>query len=358
MCSIVLPFLVLISSELDGIINRTGYIQNRLWLLRTNIRRLQTFNDTIQLREDDEGILKGFLKISGRSRDFTVSYGIIDDEPTLCASIAGDKDSLRGKACRYAAGFFLEKQAKWNAILQDKWILPLRALIVRLLSDYSINSCDRIVASSRSLQSRMRLEEFEEIFTRSQTMLTAKVNQITSAHREVLHTLRLSVKRLRYSLEPTLPRLKEEVDALHSLQGSLGHINDLFVLTTSLQGLTSGGSKLKRALAALGEDSANLTLQSVQHLRTSWFIPPFPMNFSASAPISSLICKLASALRTQQATPHEDGLEVERRWILSALPPALSAWYERGISGGGLPTHGIRVEELSQGYLPGRTISD
>ena len=57
--------------------------------------------------------------------------------------------------------------------------------------------------------------------TVSQTMLTAKVNQITSAHREVLHTLRLSVKRLRYSLEPTLPRLKEEVDALHSLQGNM-----------------------------------------------------------------------------------------------------------------------------------------
>jgi hypothetical protein len=172
---------------------------------------------------------------------------------------------------------------------------------------------------------------------------------------EALHSLRLSAKTLRYALEGHAALPGSQTSGLRSLQGSLGRVNDALTLATTLGRLARDGKglmgSLQSALSALQREAERLTSARLAELRVQWLAPlPRYGHVTGAAQASNLtvlLGTLAAALLPKApsgpvggcrplAKSEEvlsgllnagaPGVEVERRWILSALPPALGQW--------------------------------
>jgi CHAD domain-containing protein/CYTH domain-containing protein len=148
--------------------------------------------------------------------------------------------------------------------------------------------------------------------------------------REGIHRARIEGKRLRYMLEPIAPAAPAAAPlaALRSLQDGLGGAHDLHMVMESLRAGPDTGAG-RRARIALQRE-----LESAAAERLAATIGSRNDIVFALPGIDGLL----DWLRSQPA-----GVEIERKYLLTGVPPRA----------GSAP-----VEEIEQGYIPGAGISE
>ncbi|MBV6522089.1 MAG: hypothetical protein MNPFHGCM_02234 [Gemmatimonadaceae bacterium] len=171
-----------------------------------------------------------------------------------------------------------------------------------------------------------------------------------------IHRARIEGKRLRYLLEPLRPlhpSIGGIVTRLKSLQDILGAVHDAHVWGEALhqtlqraadrQGRVlrrrATGAERTRRGAALPPMSALMALADAMHAHAASEFAVFTRDWTGD-PASAFFAELeltATALADADGAP----LEIERKYLLSGVPPAMP----RGT-----------VAELLQGYLPGERI--
>lgn len=159
---------------------------------------------------------------------------------------------------------------------------------------------------------------------------------------EELHKARLRIKSLRYLMEPIARGTYEVaplVDECTALQNWLGDAHDLRLLAEHLSGLDEDDEAAAESLAALmraAEVQANLQLAKALELGLRYG------SGSDAAPFGGFLDGFERA--AERLRGHgQDHLEIERKYLLNALPPGVV---------------GHICLELDQGYLPGRDIRE
>lgn len=175
------------------------------------------------------------------------------------------------------------------------------------------------------------------------------------------HVARITVKRLRYVLEPfekELPVIPSAILRLKTLQDVLGDLHDSHRIASELHqalreaaaghaervyvdilpweetGKEAGaaeGPDARGGLAALARRLRARGDALFAELRSEWLD-----NGAASR-----LCGELAALGEQVARPSQPGIEIERKFLLSALPPHVRAF---------------PAEEIEQGWLPGSVL--
>ncbi len=151
---------------------------------------------------------------------------------------------------------------------------------------------------------------------------------------EAVHRARIAGKRLRYLLEPIealVPEGKECIAQLKALQDLLGDHHDTHVW---LLGLTEATPRAPRAalrtgLATIAAHVRQRSDQRFAAISESWL--------GGEPPLFAAIGRLAASL----AGSATEGIEIERKYLLSALPKRMPK---------------RRLERIAQGYLPGERL--
>jgi len=160
--------------------------------------------------------------------------------------------------------------------------------------------------------------------------------------REALHALRLALKSVRYLLKPLASEADDERQLLQSLrraQDALGDINDAHALRDELRNLvttlgTNGAVTSRATRNGLDASEHDLTarIATAFAAAAAWYEPE-PLRERVSS-----LQAIADRWRTPSvALP----LEIERKWLLSSLPPRVLD---------------ITPATLQQGYLPGESL--
>ena len=160
----------------------------------------------------------------------------------------------------------------------------------------------------------------------------AEVHSVDDA--EPAHRARIDVKRLRYVLEPASGRVEgvdEVIEKLKTLQDDLGDLHDSHVFVAELDEITEKAPPEVRAgLLVLGERLHRRGVETFARLSTDW------LN-GATSPVLAKVTEVADRLALVQ-TP---GVEIERKYLLRALPDVVRE----------TPALNVR-----QGYLPGTSL--
>jgi len=166
----------------------------------------------------------------------------------------------------------------------------------------------------------------------------------TVADEAEAHRARIRAKRLRYLLEPIaadLDGVVERLEELKQLQDLLGDLRDAQLLTTLVSGLERGsdstGSATPPPEAKAGLRTVLGWLETERsalfsRLRESWL-------GDSSAPFFAAVEELRGSLVTEGS----GDVEIERKYLLSSLPPGLADRPYR---------------EIDQGYLPGERLQE
>ncbi len=181
-------------------------------------------------------------------------------------------------------------------------------------------------------------------------------------HQPAIHRARIAGKRLRYLVEPfrgEAEGAREIVRALKGLQDLLGDLNDLHNLARvageAMEEAALVRARQLRDAAILGEDAATVErvlstderpgllalLQAAQSARAERFArleAEWRGGGPERAELEQRVRELAARLGTD---PSAADLEIERKFLLSALPPACE---------------GREAVEIDQGYLPGERL--
>lgn len=172
------------------------------------------------------------------------------------------------------------------------------------------------------------------------------------------HRARIAGKRLRYLLEPLRDQHEEArpiVEQLAWLQDRLGELNDLGELATTagqaledaaldrarqLRVAAGGGGDVERALE---EDERPGLLALLERIRADRLARRAELKASSCEPGGSLeaLRRDVEALTARLAKAPPKDLEIERKYLLSALPPICI---------------GRDAVEIDQGYLPGERL--
>ena len=148
---------------------------------------------------------------------------------------------------------------------------------------------------------------------------------------EPAHRARIDAKRLRYVLDPASGRI-DGVDVvigkLKKLQDDLGDLHDSHVFVGELDDITEKASpEVRPGLLVLGERLRRRGTEAFASLSATW------LN-GATRPFFAEIGELAARLASAK-TP---GLEIERKYLLRALPDRVQE---------------VPPLQIRQGYLPG-----
>lgn len=175
--------------------------------------------------------------------------------------------------------------------------------------------------------------------------LTERLAEVVSpSNCEQAHDARIRLKRLRYLAEPAedcVDGVKELIADCKRLQDSLGELNDAHVLGAEIDDALDGidqderAAHLALARSGLVELAVRVTARREQlfvELERDWLgVGKNPI--AAGAPIVA-----DAALDAAHA-----GVEIERKYLLSRLPP--------------LPGE-VSLREVEQGWLPGKTLRE
>lgn len=155
-----------------------------------------------------------------------------------------------------------------------------------------------------------------------------------------IHRARIAAKHLRYVLEPfanSLPEVDTVTDRLKSLQDSFGDVHDAHVFVAELREVlpeaeiaASNGPDLVPGLLALIASLRARGLQAFEGAAPAWLGDGAASFFRQVETLADAIAGLA-----------DPGLEVERKFLLTGLPPLERA--EGPV-------------EIEQGYLPGERL--
>jgi CYTH domain-containing protein/CHAD domain-containing protein len=166
------------------------------------------------------------------------------------------------------------------------------------------------------------------------------VGVLTLADRERAHRARIHAKRLRYLLEPFAPALESNgfLRRVTRLQDDLGELRDAQVLAEEL------GALLRKSppdtvdgVKWLAERCSAREVAAWNRLAAEWLGGD---GEGAAGGIVAGTRKIAAELEGR-GIPAGPPLEIERKYLLSTLPPA---------------AEDARWQEIRQGYLPGKVI--
>jgi len=159
---------------------------------------------------------------------------------------------------------------------------------------------------------------------------------------EGLHAARLALKSARYLLTPLATHADDAPDLLQSLrhaQDAFGDINDAHALRRQLRELVTtlreSGARTSRAtLAGLHASERDLTarITTAFAAAAAWHEP---------APLRERVARLKAIADRWRTLPAAVPVEIERKWLLSSLPPRVLD---------------ITPATLQQGYLPGDSL--
>ncbi|MFK7985196.1 MAG: CHAD domain-containing protein [Sandaracinaceae bacterium] len=193
-----------------------------------------------------------------------------------------------------------------------------------------------------------------------ETHLDALVNGLgqveSTADEEKAHDARIDGKRLRYLIEPLRAEHKAAkalVKRLKRLQDLLGDLQDLYFLRGTVgQALEERALAQARQLRAAAEDGrlgealeaderAGLIalLARIAERRTAQFEVLFELWLSGEGELT----RLAADVRRFCAHLRHEPVEIERKYLLSTVPPEV---------------HNHPFVEIDQGYLPGSRITE
>ncbi len=162
----------------------------------------------------------------------------------------------------------------------------------------------------------------------------------SGADADPVHRARIAGKRLRYLLEPIeelVPEGKECIGQLKALQDLLGDHHDAHVWMLALVEVTPRAPRaaLRMGLATVAAHVQQRSDQRFVALRETWL--------SGDPPLFATLGRLAASLAAVAETTASasEGIEIERKYLLSGLPS---------------PMPKRRVERIEQGYLPGERL--
>ena len=151
---------------------------------------------------------------------------------------------------------------------------------------------------------------------------------------EAVHRARIAGKRLRYLLEPIETLVAEgpaAIAQLKTLQDLLGDHHDAYTWLQTLRAALPRAQRLaiRTGLRAIDARIEQRSAERFLTLQGEWL--------AGEAPLFALLERLAAALEARGRR----GFEIERKYLLSALPATMP---------------GARVQRIEQGYLPGERL--
>jgi CHAD domain-containing protein/CYTH domain-containing protein len=206
------------------------------------------------------------------------------------------------------------------------------------------------------------------LFARLGTDLRQALGSIHSVDDQAeAHASRLSAKRLRYALETVADQAPDAaalVDQLKALQDLLGEMHDADVLSSTIaeaaeeagaeQGRRASKAVRRGAIAAMGREGVRrqrrrdptpglLALAARVQAEKDARFAILAGDWLGGGADSLLNGVEALVRRLLPAAPRE--VEIERKYLLVALPPAVHA-------------DGVKSLEMDQGYLPGQRVRE
>jgi CHAD domain-containing protein/CYTH domain-containing protein len=172
---------------------------------------------------------------------------------------------------------------------------------------------------------------------RAAERLERRLGRIQSETGETeIHRARIAAKHLRYLLEPFaagLPGGDTLIERLKGLQDTFGDVHDAHVFLPTLRDAQAETERDLRAdlgpgLRSLARSLRGRALEAFGGASREWLDPAWRASFFEEV-------RVAAQALARQARP---GREVERKYLLSGLPPAAT---------------GAPSVEIEQGYLPG-----
>jgi len=328
--------------------------EDHLWTLRTSLRKIETLlricNIDPSLSVSFLLLLKNIRKETNKIRDSDVSRIVLID--TLCQN---NSSLIQPPGCSAALSTLQLFSA--GSRLDFRLRRTLQGALRKLIFIFTDCRCKKIhvsITDSRinalnDLQVRIT-QAFQTSFTPG-TTLNLRISR--------LHSIRIASRSMRYILE-LLPFENDNLKEVQSLTKELGLVHDLSNLARSLSRMPNQEELTRLAY--------NMEGASLNRAYESWF-----SNVTSSLNISSLMESRFNNLLAHLAVDVIDsmpshssstekvqpiiGIEIERRWVLSGLPPALFIWQASGSHLFDLPL-GTRVLHMLQGYLPGVAISE
>jgi CHAD domain-containing protein/CYTH domain-containing protein len=277
--------------------------------------------------------LRRLARRTSQSRDLEVHLAWLDEQ--LASAQEGDRAGI---------SWMIERLQGTSGRAGDKML----ALDERLFPTVH----DRLFAQLSRFRTRVRLDTDPR--RRSTAVVTARGVRSASSRlkkrlRRVfgysseaqIHRARIAAKHLRYLIEPFAGGLSNEdtvIEQLKSLQSAYGDVHDAHVFMAELRGALleaetttlSGDRDVVPGLTALIKTLHARGKQAFETVSTSWLWDRSEPFFNQVDAVADTIADLAQADR-----------EVERKFLLSGLPPLEDA--EGSV-------------EIEQGYLPGERL--
>ncbi|MFM8980939.1 MAG: CHAD domain-containing protein [Planctomycetia bacterium] len=287
--------------------------------------------------------LSRLQRATGEARDAEVGAAQVRE-------LASELDAPGREAAAWLAGH-LEARAR-TALrgLEREVLRPLARQLGRL----ERRLCTYPVAVARGPVARERFAPVlaAQLVAHGAALATA-LEAVQGAHDAAgAHAARIEGKRLRYLLEPLVGRLPSAAGALAALkrvQDALGVLQDAVALESQVlaarahcatgrdeAGLDEPGrdtTRREQALAALAQRVAQQRLARAEGLLGAW----------RQGPGGPALAAAVEALVAEVLAQSHAGLEVERKYLLRALPA--------------LPP-GTPSVEVEQGYLPGEVLQE
>lgn len=333
-----------------------------LHALRVALRKLRTVLRSYErelrgsVRRRRRSKLERWMSETGAGRDAEVQLEWLD-------RVRGELESGADRGVGWLAERLEERRRSAYAHLREVVVPELRELLRKLRRDLERYELEHVVGEPAATE---RFGERTAVLLRGLTAtLRDELSRVGGPEDEELaHDARKTGKRLRYLLEPLRDESVGAVEAivrqLKSLQSLLGELNDVAVraallrdeiphaaaararrLTAEAEGLDTGGES---GSGDEDEERGLLALMRITHERRLAIFDALGRDWLArGGALDALVAAVESLAVELAAGGDEPPREIERKYLLSALPPHARdfPW--------------VRID---QGYVPGERLHE
>lgn len=327
--------------------------------LRVALRRLRSlirfFERELEesLRKKAKKRIQTIARATGDARDAEVQLAWIE------AQLSRHDWTERAGARWWAAALSQRKESAYEK-LKDSLVPELLQHLPKLQADLGHFREERSLVGDRP---RARFGERVARHLRAETAkLAAALTSVRTIEDEsIAHEARIHGKRVRYLVEPLREELDEARDAvraLRALQEKLGTLNDLAVRTAALgdameaqaldrarrlaHAATSKEGELDEPLA--GEEPGLASLLREAHADKARVLGEIITEYVHGDGLAAITTTLERLSLTLEAPPKSAlPVEIERKYLLSGVPPTLE---------------GQAHATIEQGYVPGERLHE